>query len=107
MKQKTVRFYEEVPADISALQALNDCKKYGFNTAREMIITAVNNYVQESEFHSITLEEKDINILADKIAMRIRSTSRSYDTGFKEEKYENSTENNETYQKALSFMASL
>ena len=107
MKQKTVRFYEEVPADISALQALNDCKKYGFNTAREMIVTAINNYVQGSDPHSLTLEEKDIDLLADRIAIRIGKTTRNDDTGLTEEiKHENSKDN-ETYQKALSFMASL
>ena len=111
MTQKTVRFYDNVPADISALQILDDHKKYGFHNSREMIIAAINKYVQGSDTCSLTLEEKDINLLADKIANRIGITTKTEDIGLKENnKNENKIKNDknyENYQKALSFMDSL
>ncbi len=112
MIQKTIRFYDNATADMSALQILNNCKKYGFNNAREMIITAVNEYVlvQVSDSHSPALEEKDIDLLAEKIAMRIGNMTRNKDSDLKEEKYENSTgtnKNDESYQKALRFLDTL
>ncbi|MBP3818266.1 MAG: hypothetical protein J6H31_08155 [Butyrivibrio sp.] len=111
MTQKTVRFYDDVPADINALKILDDYKKYGFHNAREMIIAAINKYVQGSDTCSLTLEEKDINLLADKIANRIGITTKSEDIGRKEKnKNENNINNDnnyENYQKALSFMDTL
>lgn len=49
MVQKTVRFYENVPEDMKALKSVNEYQKYGFRCARDMIITAINIYSQNSD----------------------------------------------------------
>lgn len=109
MKQKTVRFYDDAPEDMSALQILDECRKYGFNSAREMVIAAVNKYVQGSG--SLDIGSKDIDELADKIAIRMKKMNViiSKDDGLMEEKEneDGTDQNNENYQKAFSFLETL
>lgn len=110
MKQKTVRFYDDAPDDMSALQILDECRKYGFNSARELVIAAINRYAQGGNTGSLGISSKDIDELADKIAMRMKNmnVTISKEVGLTEEnKNENGTDNNENYQKALSFMETL
>lgn len=110
MKQKTVRFYEDAPDDMSALKILNDCRKYGFNSAREMVIAAVIRYAQGDRSDSLGLSSTEIDELATKVAMKMRAmnvTIRNEDGPKEEITYENGTSNNDNYQKAISFMDSL
>lgn len=109
MKQKTVRFYDDAPEDVSALQILDECRKYGFNSAREMVIAAINRYVQGSG--SLDISSKDIDELADKIAIRMKNMNViiSKDGGLMEENEneDGTDQNNENYQKAFSFLETL
>ncbi len=44
MKQKTIRFYENIPEDTNALEKLNNYMKYGFRSSQEMVIEAINQF---------------------------------------------------------------
>lgn len=108
MVQKTVRFYEESSEDASALEILNDHKKYGYNSCREMIIAALNLYSQKSLHSSGNI---DIESLAEKIASKLNLNiasmgSETHECKLKEGEYDNRN-NEENYHKALSFMESL
>lgn len=110
MKQKTVRFYDNAPGDMSALQVLDECRKYGFNSARELVIAAINKYAQGGNTGSLGISSKDMDELADKIAKKIinMNVTISKEVGLMEgNENENGTDNNENYQKALSFMETL
>ena len=110
MKQKTVRFYDDAPDDVCALNILNDCRKYGFNSGRELVIAAVNMYAQGGNIGSLGIRNADMDELADKIAMRIKNmnmTIRKEGSHTEKIKNENGTDNNENYQKALRFMETL
>ena len=110
MKQKTVRFYDNAPDDMSALQILDECRKYGFNSARELVIAAINKYAKGGDTGSLGISNKDMDELADKIAMRIKNmnVTISKEIGLTEEiKNEHGTDNNKNYEKALSFMENL
>lgn len=109
MKQKTVRFYDDASEDVSALQILDECRKYGFNSAREMVIAAVNRYVQGSG--TLDISSKDLDELADKIASRMKKMNVTIcrEDGLMEEKEDEdgTDQNNENYQKAFSFLETL
>lgn len=110
MKQKTVRFYDDAPDDMSALHILDECKKYGFNSARELVIAAINRYAQGNNTGTLGISSKDMDELADKIAKKIINMNVTIGNGVgltEEIKNENGTDNNENYQKALSFMDTL
>ncbi len=110
MKQKTVRFYDDAPDDMSALKILNECRKYGFSSARELVIAAINRYAQGDNTSYLGINSKDIDELSDKIVKKLKNmnVTISSDCGLTEEKNnENGTDNNENYQKAISFMDTL
>ena len=109
MKQKTVRFYDDAPEDVSALRILDECRKYGFNSAREMVIAAINRYAQGNG--SLGISSRDIDELADKIAIRMKkmNVTISKEDGLMEEKDndDGTDQNEENYQKAFSFLETL
>lgn len=110
MKQKTVRFYDDAPDDMSALQILDEYRKYGFSSARELVIAAINRYAQGDNTSSLGISSKDIDELSDKIVKKLKNlnVTISSDCGLTEENNnENGTDNNENYQKAISFMDTL
>ena len=110
MRQKTVRFYDDAPDDMSALNALNEYRKYGFNSARELVIAAINEYAQEGSTSSLGISSKDMDELADKIARKMRKMNAIISNEVdptEETKNENGAENDEIYEKALSFMEAL
>ncbi len=110
MKQKTVRFYDNVPDDMSALQILDECRKYGFNSARELVITAINRYVRGRNAGSFGICTKDdIDELAEKIATRVvRNVTVNTGIGLMGDgKKINDIDKDENYQKALGFMETL
>ena len=73
MKQKTVRFYDNAPDDMSALNILNECRKYGCNSARELVIAAINKYAQGGNKDPLRICSKDMDELANKIATKIKN----------------------------------
>lgn len=109
MKQKTVRFYDDAPEDVSALQILDEYRKYGFNSAREMVIAAINRYAQGNS--SLNISSGNLDELADKIAIRIKkmNVTISKEDGLMEEKgnEDGTNHNDENYQKAFSFLDTL
>ena len=108
MKQKTVRFYDDAPEDMKAAQILDDCRKYGYTSAREMIIAAVNSYVQGGSNSSLDTSSWDMDKLADKIAMRLQNGKVAIkETGHNGDISEYHPDNNECYQKALNFIDTL
>ena len=109
MKQKTVRFYDDVQADISALQKLDKYKEYGFNSSREMIIAAVNSFTKVrdgNDIGGIGVEE-----FADLIATRLEKKCFVITAKSDEQEEKNDDECNSSnevfYSKALSFMENL
>lgn len=111
MHQKTVRFYEDLPEDVNALEKLNDYKKYGFTSSRAMIIDAINHYPQENS-SPLGVGSMDIEKLAEHIVNKmknmnvvINSTSSINDESI----CGNETSGNDydNFQKALSFMETL
>ena len=102
MKQKTIRFYEESKADMEACEKLECFREYGFNSAREFMIAAVNVYSQKEQVSSGI----DIDKLAELISQKIGENT-SKVLNIKEELPRNVTENTEIMDKALSFMESL
>ena len=107
MVQKTVRFYEESPDDAEALEILNNYRKYGHNNCREMIIASIISYSQKGQTSS---GEIDVDELAERIVnklnLNITAVSGASSSEIKEDEYERSN-NEDNYNKALSFMESL
>lgn len=107
MVQKTVRFYEESPDDAEALEILNNYRKYGHNNCREMIIASIISYSQKGQTSS---GEIDVDELAERIVnklnLNITAVSVASSSEIKEDEYERSN-NEDNYNKALSFMESL
>lgn len=111
MQQKTVRFYDDAAEDVSALEKLNNYRKYGFTSSRAMIIATINMYSQGDNV-SLGFGSKEIEELAEHIVNRMKNMNVVVNStdGIKEEKiYENETtsNNDDNYQKALSFMETL
>ena len=110
MVQKTVRFYEESSKDVKALSLLDEYRRYGFNSCREMIIAAVNSFSQGKETSS-GVSSIDIEELADAIAKRLNVNVTTRATGnVGEIKEENNYDNNESednFAKAMDFINSL
>ena len=94
MVQKTVRFYEESPDDAEALEILNNYRKYGHNNCREMIIASIISYSQKGQR------------IVNKLNLNITAVSVASSSEIKEDEYERSN-NEDNYNKALSFMESL
>ena len=107
MVQKTVRFYEESPDDAEALEILNNYRKYGHNNCREMIIASIISYSQKGQTSS---GEIDVDELAERIVnklnLNITAVSVASSSEIKGDEYERSN-NEDNYNKALSFMESL
>ena len=104
MKQKTVRFYEESKADMEAYEKLECFREYGFNTARELIIAAVNAYSQrENTSSGMNIDiEKLAELISEKIGVNANKV-----LSIKEEVPINTIRDTEIMDKALSFMESL
>ena len=104
MKQKTIRFYDKSKDDMDAYAKLDRFRDYGFISAREMMIAAVNYYTQKDE-NSIGM---DIEKLAELVASKI---SANVIDGTRRETVENkltcNEECNNAMNKALSFIESL
>ena len=114
MVQKTVRFYENVPEDMKALKSVNEYQKYGFRCARDMIITAINIYSQNSDpdVRKLLNGIVDIEELANRIVCKLEERQIVIkESGLKAEmKATNSIETSgeeAIYKKALSFIDTL
>ena len=114
MVQKTVRFYENVPEDMKALKSVNEYQKYGFRCARDMIITAINIYSQNSDpdVRKLLNGIVDIEELANRIVCKLEERQIVIkESGLKAEmKATNSIEKSgeeAIYKKALSFIDTL
>ena len=114
MVQKTVRFYENVPEDMKALKSVNEYQKYGFRCARDMIITAINIYSQNSDpdVRKLLNGIVDIEELANRIVYKLEEMQIVIQkSGLKAEmKATNSIEKSgeeDIYKKALSFIDTL
>jgi len=70
--QKTLRFYDDSPDDMAAFEKLNDYKKYGFSTAREMLIQAVNAFCEENDYKKELLS--NVEEIAEAVVERLRKT---------------------------------
>ena len=107
MVQKTVRFYEESPDDAKALEILNNYRKYGYNNCREMIIASIIAYSQKGQNSSGEIDVEELaERIVNKINLNITTISPASGSEIKEDEYESSN-NEENYNKALSFMESL
>lgn len=110
MVQKTVRFYEESSDDIKALTMLNDYRKYGFNSCREMIIAAINSFEQGRNTSSV-IGGLEIEKLAEEIAKRINVNITTVASGnvveIREENYDNNNDREDNFSKAMEFINSL
>lgn len=105
MVQKTLRFYDDSPDDEKALGKLNNYKKYGYTSCRDMIIAAINLIDQRDESSS---GNSSINVdeLAEKIADKLNGKITAVaPVGCNENMEEKNNDDN--YNKALSFMDSL
>lgn len=105
MKQKTLRFYEESKSDMEAYKKLEDFRQYGFNSARELIIAAINTFSQRRISYEPPLIDADE--LAECIAKKLcakgfaMESQMSINNG-------NQTENkDEIFEKALNFIEGL
>lgn len=114
MVQKTVRFYENVPEDMKALKSVNEYQKYGFRCARDMIITAINIYSQNSDpdVRKLLNGIVDIEELANRIVCKLEERQIVIkESGLKAEmKATNIIEKSgeeDIYKKALSFIDTL
>lgn len=103
MKQKTVRFYEESKTDMEAYEKLEQFRKFGFNSGRELIIAAVNAYSQSEKCSEMKI---DIEKLAELIWEKL-GVNASKVLNIKEEVPTNTIRDTEIMDKALSFMESL
>lgn len=99
MIQTTLRLYEDSPDEMKVWGALQEHKKYGFDSTRKMVVAAVLNYIGKDTANS----DIDVDVLADKIANRLRVTgfvveedSRGPDSG-----------NDSNYDDALAFISNL
>lgn len=112
MKQKTVRFYEDVPEDARAFEKLNNYRKYGFRSSQEMIIEAINEYGSGNQKDSLGMNGKDIENLADQLIAKLKENEFVITKGDAQEGEKNDEDHSENntddmFQKALSFMESL
>jgi len=107
MVQKTVRFYEESPDDAEALEILNNYRKYGHNNCREMIIASIISYSQKGQTSSGKIDVDELaERIVNKLNLNITAVSVASSSEIKEDEYERSN-NEDNYNKALSFMESL
>ena len=67
MKQKTVRFYEDISVDMQAYEKLKNYREYGFLTEREMIIASINEYGKDRDMQGIDVD-KLANLLISKMS---------------------------------------
>lgn len=112
MKQKTIRFYENIPEDISALEKLNNYRKYGFRSSQEMVIEAVNQFEPGDHHDSRGLDGRDIEDLANRLIDKLKEkkivvTKGDAQQGEQRDENHSESSKNETFQKALAFMESL
>lgn len=103
MRQKTIRFYEQSREDMAAYEKLGCFREYGFNSARELMIAAINDY----SYKGISSENNiDIDRLAECIVRKMKNNGTTFQMCDKEvANVEDS--NNDVFDKALSFMESL
>ncbi|HPF28614.1 MAG TPA: hypothetical protein PLZ77_00755 [Lachnospiraceae bacterium] len=108
MIQKTVQFYEEYSNDVKALTLLNDYRKYGFNSCREMIIAAINMF-EQGRYTSSVMSSNEIEELAEEIARRINVTTVASSSVVekKEENYNDNNNSEDNFAKAMDFINSL
>ena len=98
-KQKTVRFYMRSPTEQEAYKKLSQYLDYGFKSERQMMISAINEYHDNTGFGAINLD-----ILAEKIAYKlagIQVITNNDKTISEEYKYDDKTD---AYSKALDFI---
>ena len=105
MVQKTLRFYDDSTDDEKALGKLNNYKKYGYTSCRDMIIAAINLIDQRDE-NSSGNSSINVDELAEKIADRLNGKITAVASAGCDEKMEEKN-NDDNYNKALSFMDSL
>lgn len=104
MRQKTIRFYEQSREDMAAYEKLGCFREYGFNSARELMIAAINAYSRKEIFSSVT--DVDIDRLAECIVKKMKNNGTTSPMCDKEvANVEDS--NNDVFDKALSFMERL
>jgi|GEM_PF-5092366 len=106
MIQKTIRFYERSPDDMKALEKLNNCRKFGYTSCREMIIATIKAYSIDTDRYS-SLEDIDMDTLADKIAARLKNENINISANRAEIKEKQNETVEDKYSKALDFIDSL
>lgn len=68
MIQTTLRFYKNSPDEMKVWGALQEHKKYGFDSTRKMVVAAVLNYIGRDTAEDVI----DIDALADRIARKLK-----------------------------------
>lgn len=66
-KAMTLRFYRQSLQDMKALEKINNFRKYGCSSSRDLIIKAVNSYGNSDTRFS----EQELSLLADYLSSRI------------------------------------
>ena len=103
IKRISVRFYGESKADMAAYDKLNKFREYGFNTAREFIIAAVNQYLGDGRCTDAPPFDPDD--LAERIATRLNGVLMINKENIVEAA--STDDNTEAFDEALSFIESL
>lgn len=66
-KAMTLRFYDNCLQDMRALRKINEYRKYGCNSSRDLIIKAINAYENSDKSFS----EQELIFIAEQIASRL------------------------------------
>lgn len=103
IKRTTIRFYESSRLDMAAYEKLDRFREYGFNTVREFIIAAVNQYSGDGRCTSAPPFDPDD--LAARIASRLNGVLTVNHVNTVDVASEDDT--TEAFDKALSFIESL
>ncbi len=113
MKQKTIRFYENVPEDVRALEKLSKYREYGFRSSQEMIIEAINHYDSGNISDSPRVNGQEMEDLANRLIDKLKEKKlfivqgNTYEGEQIDENHSNINDNDNMFQKALTFMESL
>lgn len=99
MIQTTLRFYKNSPDEMKVWGALQEHKKYGFDSTRKMIVAAVLNYIGRDTAEDVI----DIDALADKIARKLKVEGVAIEEG----KNELAIDDGSNYDDALNFIKNL
>ena len=55
-KAMTLRFYDNCLQDMRALRKINEYRKYGCNSSRDLIIKAIENYDNQTALNEVKTE---------------------------------------------------